>query len=512
VALRRNADQKMDTVGLNRNAAYNILAGLSSALVSLALPPLLARLLLPHDFAAWTLALQVAAYLNILSFGLQMVVAQAVAQSEASNDNEGRDRVVSTGFFALFIAALFGFALMAVLAWQSQWLAPTLALETRVSLEKSLLWLAASFIVQLPVSILLAVFIGEQRNAWFAAATICSRAVILVAVGVVAIATMDIVAMGQAWFGASVIGGAFSWWMWFRHIRQPRLSWRLCRWDALHKLVRGSAALTVWNLSLLFVTGLQILLVAHFEFALVPAFAGALSMTALLVGVVAAVTGTLVPHIAHAAARPDAHFPEADLRHIARLSNLILYGGTAVLLIGNWWILRYWLGLSFADAGGPVLAVIALAQAIRNSISAYVMTTIALSLQNRLLAGPIAEGIIAFGLGFVFGSSWGALGVALAMLVAPIANVSFVMWRDPVGKKFPSFLRVRYIMDTAIFPAIPLAITGVTYGLLPDGSFSGSIAIVAALLLAIVYGICVLLAYRTRPVASRLARVNDLGI
>jgi O-antigen/teichoic acid export membrane protein len=498
----------MDTVGLNRNATYNVLAGLSSALVSIALPPLLARLLLPNDFAAWTLALQVAAYLNILSFGLQMVVAQAVAQSEASNDTEGRDRVVSTGFFALFIAALFGFALMAVLAWQSQWLAPTLASETRASLEKSLLWLSASFIVQLPVSILLAVFIGEQRNAWFAAATICSRAAILVAVGVVAIVTVDIVAMGQAWFGASVIGGAFSWWMWFRHIRQPKLSWRLCRLDALNKLVRGSAALTVWNLSLLFVTGLQILLVAHFEFALVPAFAGALSMTALLVGVVAAVTGTLVPHIAHAAARPDAHFPEADLRHIARLSNLILYGGTAVLLIGNWWILRYWLGPSFADAGGPVLAVIALAQAIRNSISAYVMTTIALSLQNRLLAGPIAEGMIAFGLGILFGSYWGAMGIALAMLVAPIVNIGFVMWRDPIGKIFLSFDRVRYIIDTVILPAIPLAIAGTAYGLLPNESFTSSAAVVAALFLGTAYGICVLVVYHKSYSAARPSRAN----
>ena len=119
MALRRNADQKMDTVGLNRNAAYNVLAGLSSALVSVALPPLLARLLLADDFSAWTLALQVAAYLNILSFGLQMVVAQAVAQSKANNDIDERDSIVSTGFFALLVAALCGFIIMAVLAWQS---------------------------------------------------------------------------------------------------------------------------------------------------------------------------------------------------------------------------------------------------------------------------------------------------------------------------------------------------------------------------------------------------------
>jgi len=224
----------------------------------------------------------------------------------------------------------------------------------------------------------------------------------------------------------------------------------------VQSLVKGGATLTFWNIVVLLVTGFQVFLVGRFEFSVVAIFSGALSVAALLVGLSAAVTATLVPHVVHHLHSTRGSLPFADLERVALLGNLITFGGSTVLLLGGWWFVRIWLGTEYADAGMIVIALVPVSQAIRNSLSAYSMVTIALGLQHKLIIGPLFEGLLAVGLGIWLAPTYGVYGVLWAMLISPFGNIIFTILTNPIGKMYPSFNRGGFMFRSALVPALPL--------------------------------------------------------
>ena len=64
-----------------RNSLANAMNGASGALLTLAVPPVLARMLRAEAFSAWTLVLQLAAYASYLNFGIQGGVSRYVAST-----------------------------------------------------------------------------------------------------------------------------------------------------------------------------------------------------------------------------------------------------------------------------------------------------------------------------------------------------------------------------------------------------------------------------------------------
>ena len=441
---------------LNRNALFNIVGGFSAMLINIALPPLIARLLPASDFASWMLALQIANYLAILNFGLQMVLAQVVASTEVSGNFQARNAAVSTAFWLVLCVSIIGLGVMAWSTTNTGPIAPALNVVQQENLKHSLMLIAGSFVLWLPVSILLAVFIGQQRNGWYAMAMLISRLMILVAVSISAAVTRDIVWMAFAWLLATGFASLAILLVWYKKVDGAQLSPRLVRLSQMRSLLKGGATLTIWNVVVLLVTGFQVLLVGRHDFASVPVFSGALSVAALLVGISAAVTATLVPHVVQHSHRTGGALPLEDLERVALLGNILTFGGSATLALGGWWFVRLWLGPEFAEGGASVVTLVVVSQAIRNLLSAYSMATIALGLQHKLLIGPLGEGVTAVTLGLLLVPTCGVAGVILAMLIAPFSNILFTLATNPIGRVDPRFKRTRFMLRSTMLPTLPL--------------------------------------------------------
>src|SRR5580704_7580161 len=97
---------KREKIILLKNGLANVIRGGAAAFVAVLLPPFLTRLMSPNAFGAWSLVLQLSAFVGYLDFGIQTAVGRFVAHANERGDPEYRDRIVSTSFAALSAAGI----------------------------------------------------------------------------------------------------------------------------------------------------------------------------------------------------------------------------------------------------------------------------------------------------------------------------------------------------------------------------------------------------------------------
>ncbi len=91
---------------LIKNSLSNVIAGLSTAVVTLLTPPIFSRTLSSSEFGAWALVLQIAGYTSLLTFGIQAAVGRHVAYCVGRGDAQSSGEFSSTAFASLCVAGL----------------------------------------------------------------------------------------------------------------------------------------------------------------------------------------------------------------------------------------------------------------------------------------------------------------------------------------------------------------------------------------------------------------------
>lgn len=437
---------------LARNAVWNIIGGISTAFVSVALPPFLARLIDRDSFGAWALALQVAGYINLLNFGLQVIVGRLVAQADATGNRRRRDQVVATSFVTLAVAGLIGVVVLGGMSFRLDLLVPQAPPLLRPQLGSTIVILAIAFAVQLPASVFGGVFIGLQRNSLYANGLIATRILTFLSVLLIAYFSRNITLMALAWLAASIVGSMLIVFLWIRHSPDPRLSLFDFSMPTLKELGRDGFAFTVWNLSMLMVSGLQLLIVARFDFSTVGVFAVSSSMALFVSGIMQAVCSTLVPHVSSLMAKGEQAKVKGSLEAVT-VTSVLLSSAMSICLVGiSNPLIDLWMGKIGVQSGGIILILLVTAQAIRNAMIAYVMVAIALGLQRRMLFTPILEGISSLGLSLLLGRYMGAVGVAAGMCGGAIIGAALLAIQNIVQAAVRDFKMSQYLVRDIIRP------------------------------------------------------------
>lgn len=444
---------------LARNAIWNIVGGMSMAIVSVALPPFLARLLDRDSFGAWALALQVAGYVNLLNFGMQVIVGRLVAHADALGDHVRRDRVVATSFVTLAVAGLVGVAILGMMTLRLDLIVPEAPAALRPQLGLTIILIAFSYAVQLPSSVFGAVFIGLRRNDMYAAGLIATRGITFVAVLAVAFLTKDLVIMGLAWLGASLVGALAKAFLWRRYSPRPRLALSDFRLVTLWDLGRDGLAFTVWNLAMLMVSGFQLLIVARVDFANVGAFAVASSIAVFVAGIMEAICSTLVPHVSHLMGMGDTNEVRKSLHTVTAASVLLSTMMSIGLISIADPVMALWMGRLANPQDAMILALLVTAQAVRNAMMAYVMVSVALGLQRRMLWTPILEGLATLAFSAWLGYRYGASGVALGVALGGLVGVVLIMLQNVLRVAVPDFTIFDYLVQDVLRPLLGFVFT-----------------------------------------------------
>src|SRR5258708_5955091 len=195
---------KRENLVLIKNAAANIIRGGAAAFVALALPPFLTRLMPADSYGAWSLVLQISAYVGYLDFGIQTAVGRFVAHANARSDPQHRDSIISTALAVLgatgILAIVGSVPVAASLPLIFRQMPPMFVGEARLAL----LLVASSLAVGLPASVFNGIFIGLQRNEIPAAIIGGSRILSAVTLVFVVRHGGDLIQMGAAVAGVNL--------------------------------------------------------------------------------------------------------------------------------------------------------------------------------------------------------------------------------------------------------------------------------------------------------------------
>jgi O-antigen/teichoic acid export membrane protein len=289
----------------------------------------------------------------------------------------------------------------------------------------ALLWVGGSLAAGLPLAAISGVFTGIQRNE--VAATIIVGSRVLTAVGLIwaAASGYGLVTMAKI-FALINVGTYLAQWAAFRwFVPTLTVSPRKVSRDSLKELIDYCTSLTVWSFAMLLVSGLDLVLVARFDFAAVGAFAIAAGLVNLLQGVQGVIMNAFLP----VAATLDA---QGDRPRLVRLLlrttrwNLLSLGIALLLyiLIGRL-VLAGYIGLEYLTEVAAILSILLLAATIRLSMLPYNIVVMGTGDHRRIIVGPIAEGVSNLIASAFLGWHFGAIGVAWGTVVGGVVGVTF---------------------------------------------------------------------------------------
>lgn len=444
---------------LLKNAGANVVRGGAASLVAIALPPFLVRLMSADSYGAWSLVLQLSAYVAYLDFGIQTAVGRFVAHTNEKGDAEQRDCIVSTSFVALAtagIAAIAGIIGLAVLMPRIfQHMPSALVGDARVAL----LLVAGSLAIGLPASVFNGIFVGLQRYEVPAAIIAGSRIFSALLVVLVVRRGGDLRWMAAAVAVVNLTAYGIQYLMYLKMAPEIRFSLRLVSFRASKELLDYCMGLTVWSFAMLLVTGLDVLLVGYFQFEELAYYAVTATIITFLAGLQNAVFSVMIPSTAVQHARGDSKELGRVLITATRYGTFLLLFTGLPLILGAKSILTLWVGPIYALHGARILQVLVLANVVRLSATPYAMTLIGTGQQRLVTFTPILEGLSNLLASFVAGHIFGAFGVAIGTLIGSLVgvggNLAYSM-RRTTGLEFRIFEYIRDGLLRPTFCALPL--------------------------------------------------------
>lgn len=473
-----------------KNAGSNLIRGGASAAVALLLPPFLTRSMSPEAFGAWSLVLQLSAYVSYLDFGIQTAIARFVAHCTESGDGDHRDKIVSTALACLTGSGCTAFVGLVILALLLPRIFHHLQASLVFDVRVALLLVGGSLSAGLPASVFTGVFVGLQRNELPAAVIGGSRLVSAVLLVIVVRNGGGIAIMAVVLALANLSSYAIQYLIY----RKVASSLNPAMYMSVHNISMASVrelvdycfSLTIWGIGLLLVTGLDLTIVGIYRFNQVAYYAVAATAVTFLAGLFGAIFGAMGSTAAVVHARGD----RIELGRLVVVSTrlgmiLLLSTGLPLILFASW-VLRIWVGAEYAHNAALLLQVLVAANVIRICATPYVLAMIGSGEQRRVILIPLLEGITNLVCSVVFGFYLGAIGVALGTLIGAIVSLAGNIFYNMRRTLEIRFSIREYVQDSLLRPTLcfaPFVIAVFLWRMLHSTSLRG-VCVMAALLLS----------------------------
>lgn len=393
--------------------------------MALLLPPFLVRKLSVEAYGTWALVLQVALYFGFVDFGIQTAVARFVAHADELNDPEQRDGIASTALLCLILASALGLFVVGFISWQLPHLFKAMPASLHWDAKIAMLLMGGSFALGLPVSVIHAVFIGQQRNIIPVSIVIGHKFAMAALIIVVVLRQSGMAAMGAAVALANLLSYGASYLAWRTWAPNVRIRLALASKIYAKKISGYSFTLGVWSLAMLMISGLDLSIVGVYDYPASAYYAVAAVLTNFVVLTQNSIFAAILPASAVLNARGDSRRLGVLLVSSTRYGLLILLGMSLPLILLGRFILGVWVGKAYAVHSTLIMQVLVVANVVRLSFLPYATLLLGMGEQRKVILSPLAEGVTNL-LASVFGAYLlGAIGVAIGTLIGSFVGVGF---------------------------------------------------------------------------------------
>ncbi len=406
-----------------KNSVANLAKMAALSITVFVLPPILVRVLDKSSYATWVLILQIGTYVTLFDGSMQSAISRFVARSRGLGDDNYMGRMLSSSGVIMLAAAVITAALAAIGSWQLDHIFPGIPSPIRPDAQHALLIFGLSLAASLPFSTLAGAFLGLQRNEVNALAGSVGR--ILGAIGAAWAAyhhrSLSVMALWMA-FGYLLQAAMFLQ-AWLRLRLHGLVRWTLVTRNALREFASFCSASLATQLGGVLITGLDMPIVAAFDFHSAAYYAVAATVSTMLTVPQSAVVNTLIPVAAGISATSDPDRLGAFVLKTTRYSTAILCLIVFPLLLGMSAFLRVWVGPEYARHTLSLATLLVVAQMIRLTLLPYAAAGFAAGQQQRMLVSPLGEGVVNLICSLVGAAYLGAEGVALGTLIGACVGV-----------------------------------------------------------------------------------------
>ena len=440
-----------------KNSIANIVRGSSSAVVALVLPHFLTHALDHDRFAAWALMLQIAGYANYLDFGLQTAVARYLAQSIERGDEESRDRLISTAFLMLSAGGLFALMISAVVLAYLPQLFPHIPTSLLFEIRGGILVLSLSTAVLFPLSAFTGALIGICRNEIPAISMGTSRLLGAIFVSVIVTHTHSLIILAALMGGFNLAGGLLQLAFARRLLPNMRVSISRASLATAREFTRYCSTLTIWSLSMLLVSGLDVTIVGHYSFSEVGAYSIAAILIAFLAGINNSIYGAMLAPLAVLEERGEWQRIGNLIVTVTRFTTFFDFGCVLGAVLFGHWFLQLWVGDTYAAKAQQILMILIIANSIRLVGVPLSAALVATNQQHYGISGSIVEGLTNFSLSIPGAILIGSIGVAFATLIGAIISILWVVLFTIGRLRIQLVSRRNLLLEGCLRPALCLS-------------------------------------------------------
>ncbi len=447
-----------------RNAFISVGRLFLSTLVALVLPAYLTHKLPVRTYSAWVLILQMSAYVGYLDFGVQTGISKYVAEFEARCDSIGSGMRASAGLAIMLCTSIVGVLLTLALAWRVPQIFGEMPPALYRDVRLSLVFVGISLSFGLFCSVFSSIFLGLQRYTVPTVLALLNR-FFFTGVVVAAVARHS----SLAWMGAlvalvNIVTGLLQFAAWRRYVSHVRLSLRNLDFGMVRKMLAYCSALAVWSAGMLCVSGLDVTIVGKYAFDQTAFYAVATLPTNFMLSIMGAALGPLLPTAsALAVSRSPAQMGDV-LNRTTRYSTILLLFSGLPLLVGGYWVLRLWVGESYALHAIAFLRILVVANVIRSVCMPYASMLVATDSQKVAIAGATSEAVVNVVASVYLVQRVGAVGVAYGTLLGAFVSVAmhFAVSMHFTFSKF-SVSRLRLLSAGMLRPLLIVVPTAVLW-------------------------------------------------
>jgi len=173
---------------------------------------------------------------------------------------------------------------------------------------------------------------------------------------------------------------------------------------------------------MLLISGLDTVVVGHFDFKQTGFYAVAASLTNFVILTAGAVFNPLLPATSELAALGDRAAVASLTLRSTRLCAVLLVLTSLPLLLYGYPILSLWVGADYARSSILFLEILTIANMIRQSMLPYAIIIAGNGLQRYGFIAAIGEAVVNFGASIALAHRFGAVGVAAGTLIGGVVG------------------------------------------------------------------------------------------
>lgn len=406
-----------------RNSILSVSRLFAASAIALILPGYLTHRLSVQTYAAWVLILQVSAYVSYLDFGVQAGISKYVSEYIARNDSEGASKRASAGLALMLIASMLGVVLTLIVVWQVPQLFHEMPATLYRDVRSSILLVGISLSFGLLCSIFSSIFYGLQRYAVPTILSLINRVLFAAVVLAAAALHQSLVVMGALVAIVNVLTGALQFEAWRRMAHSVQLSLRGLDLEIVWKMVSYCSSLAIWTAGMLCVSGLDVTIVGKYDFGQTAFYSIATLPTNFMIAIIGAALAPLMPTASALSVHRSPVQMGKLLSRVTRYASILLFTSGLPLLVAGYWVLRIWVGPTYAISAIGYLRILVLANILRNACLPYSTMLIATNSQRIAIAGVVAEAIVNVTCSIYLVRQLGAIGVAYGTLIGSFVGV-----------------------------------------------------------------------------------------